>query len=73
MNGTHQLLVYSGDVNMIGENVLTMKKNAKSSLASGREIGLEANSLKTKYVIMTPEHNAGLYHNIRTGSKPFQS
>ena len=73
MNGTHQLLVYSGDVNMIGENVLTIKKNAKSSLASGREIGLEANSLKTKYVIMTPEHNAGLYHNIRTGSKPFQS
>jgi len=73
LNGTHQLLVYSGDVNMIGENVLTIKKNAKSSLASGREIGLEANSLKTKYVIMTPEHNAGLYHNIRTGSKPFQS
>lgn len=73
MNGTHQLLVYSDDVNVVGEYILTIKKNAKSSLASGREIGLEANSLKTKYVLVTPEHNARLYHNIRTGSNPFHS
>jgi hypothetical protein len=73
LNGRHQLLVYSDDVNMIGGNILTIKKNAGSLLASGRKIGLEANSLKTKYVPMTPEHNAGLYHNTGTGSKPFQS
>jgi hypothetical protein len=45
---------------MMGENILTIKKNAESSFASGMEIGLEANSLETKYVPMTPEHNAGL-------------
>jgi len=60
LNGKHQHLVYSDDVNLMGENILTLKKNAESSLASGREIGLEANSLKTKYVPMTPEHNVGL-------------
>jgi hypothetical protein len=53
LNGRHQFLVYSDDVNMMGENILTIKKNAESSLASGSEIGLEAYSLKTKYVPLT--------------------
>jgi hypothetical protein len=65
LNGTrtHQLLVYDDDDDM-GENMLIVK-NAESSLAPRREIGLEANS-----VLMTPEQDAGLYHNIRIGSKP---
>jgi hypothetical protein len=48
----------------MGVNTLIVK-NAESSLASRREIGLEANSVR-----MTSEQDAGLYHNIRIGSKP---
>jgi hypothetical protein len=73
LNGRHQPLVYSDDVNIMGQNILTVKKNAESLLASGREVGLEGNSLTTKYVQVILEHNAGLYHNIRTGNMPFQS
>jgi len=65
LNGRHQLLVYSNDVNIMGENILTIKKNAESSLASGREIGLEANSLKTKSD-RTDHYQRHCYHHVPT-------
>jgi hypothetical protein len=36
LNGTHQLLVYADDVNMLGRRVHSVKKNAKALLVAGR-------------------------------------
>jgi hypothetical protein len=48
LNGTHQLLAYADDVNILGGSVHTVKKNAKSLVVATKEIGLEVNADKTK-------------------------
>jgi hypothetical protein len=34
LNGTHQLLVYADDVNLLGDNIDTMKKTAETLIDS---------------------------------------
>jgi hypothetical protein len=40
LNGTHQLLVYADDFNILGGSVLNVKKNTEPMLVSRKEIGL---------------------------------
>ena len=53
--GTHQLLIYADDVNMLGGNVHTIKKNTESLVFASKKIGLEVNVDKTKYAVMSRE------------------
>jgi len=46
-NGTHQLLAYADDVNILGGGIHTVKENAEALVAATREIGLEVSADKT--------------------------
>jgi len=48
INGTHQLLAYADDVNILGGCIHTVKENAEALVAATREIGLEVSADKTK-------------------------
>ena len=46
LNGTHQLLAYADDVNILGGSVHTAKKNVEALVAATKETGLEVNAHK---------------------------
>jgi hypothetical protein len=41
LNGKHQLLAYADDVNLLGNNIDTMKTNTETLICVSKEIGLE--------------------------------
>jgi hypothetical protein len=43
MNGTHQLMAYANDVNLLGDNIDTIKKNTETLIDASKEVGLEIN------------------------------
>jgi hypothetical protein len=48
LDGTHQLLVYADDVNLLGDNIDTIKRNTHTLIDVSKEFGLEVNIEKTK-------------------------
>jgi glutaredoxin-related protein len=72
LNGTHQLLVYVEDVNLLGDSVNTKKENSETPLEASRDISLEINAEKTKYMIMSSHLNSKQNQNIRIANESFE-
>src|SRR5215813_11437482 len=66
LNGTHQLLAYADDVNILEGSVHTVKENAEALVVATKEIGLEVNADKTKYMVMSRDRNAGRDDSVKT-------
>jgi hypothetical protein len=58
-------LTYPGDVNIVVENIYTIKKNTKALLDASKEVGLEVSPEKTKYMyvnVKLPEGRTKAQH-----------
>jgi hypothetical protein len=69
LNGTHQLLVYADDVNLLGDSVDTIKKNTQTLIDASKEVGLEVNTEKTKCMSLPLHQKTGGNHDIKTANR----
>jgi hypothetical protein len=72
LNETHPLLVYANDVNLLGDNIDTIKKNTESIIDTSKEAGLEESTERTKCKLMSSHQNAGTNLNIKTENRSFE-
>jgi hypothetical protein len=58
--------------NRLGGSVHAIKKNTEALVVASKEIGLEVNAEKTKYMVMSRNQNAGQNHNMKLDNKSFE-
>jgi hypothetical protein len=51
----------------------TTRKNTETLLIASKEIGLEVNAEKTKYMVMSRDQNAGQNGYIQIGNESFET
>jgi hypothetical protein len=73
LNGTHQLLAYADDVNLLGDNIDTIKKNMETLMDASKEVGLEIKAEKTKYMLLSRYQNVGQNRDIKMANRSFES
>jgi hypothetical protein len=64
LKATYQLLAYADDMNLLGDNINTTKKNKETFNWASMEIGLEINAEKTKYMLLSRHWNVGQNQDI---------
>jgi hypothetical protein len=53
--------------------VHTIKENAEALAVAGKEIGLEVNADKTKYMVKSGDRNTGRSYNMKIDNSYFHS
>jgi hypothetical protein len=72
-NGTHQLLAYTDDVNLLGDNIDTIKKNTDSLIDASKEFGLEINVEKTTYMLLSRHQNISQNWDLKIANRSFEN
>jgi hypothetical protein len=73
LNGTHQLMAYADDVNLLGDNIDTIKKSTEIVIHASKEIGLEINVEKAKYMFLSHQQNVGQNRDIEITNRSFEN
>jgi hypothetical protein len=60
-------------VKLLGDNTDTIKKNTGTLFGALKEDGLEVNTEKTKYMLLSRHQNAGQNHDIKTANRCFEN
>jgi hypothetical protein len=68
LNGTHQLLAYADNVNLLGDNIDTVKKNRDALIDASKRVGLVVNAERTKYMAFSRHRKAGQTHDSKIGN-----
>jgi hypothetical protein len=69
LNGTHQRLAYADDVNLMGDNIDSIKKNTETLIDASKEVGLEINVDRTKFMLLSRHQNVGQNREIKIANR----
>jgi hypothetical protein len=58
---------------LLGDSINTIKENTETYLEANRNIDLEINAEKTKYMIISCHPNSGQNQNIRIANESFEN
>ena len=72
MNDTHQVWTYADDVNLIGDDISTIERNADVLLNACKDIGLAVNTGKTKYKEIRRHRGMIANAHIKIGSNSYE-
>jgi hypothetical protein len=64
LNGTHQLLAYTGDVNLLGDKMDAIKTNTETLIDASKEVGKEM-YIEKKYMLQSCPQNLGQNRDIK--------
>jgi sorting nexin-29 len=73
LNWTHQLLAYADNVNLLGDNIDTIKKNTETLFHASKEVAIEINIEKTKHVLLSRHQNVGQIRDIQITNRSFEN
>ena len=71
-NGTHLVLAYVDDVNLIGDDIRTIERNADELLNACKDIGLAVNTGKTKYMEIGRHQGMIANEHFTVGSNSYE-
>jgi hypothetical protein len=57
------------DVDVLGDNIDTINKNTNTLIGARKEVGLEVNVEKTKYMLVSHDQNADQSWDIKIGNR----
>jgi hypothetical protein len=60
-------------VNLLEDNIHTIKKNRESLIDTSKDIGLDVNTEKIKYMLLSHHQNAGQNHDIEIANRCFEN
>jgi hypothetical protein len=66
-------LAYADDVNLLGDNIDIINKNTETLIDASKEVGLEVNVEKMKYMLVSRDQNAGQNREIKIGNRSFET
>jgi hypothetical protein len=72
LNETLLLPAYA-DVNLLGDNIDTINKSIETLVDANKEIGLQINVEKTKYIFLSHHQTAGQNQNIKIVNSLFEN
>jgi hypothetical protein len=73
LNATHLLQAFAGDMNLLGNNIDTIKKNGETLIDASKEVGPEINVEKPKYVLLSHHQNEGQKQDMKIANRSFEN